>query len=293
MKNPFVVLGISNRATEKEATLAFRKLSSLYHPDKKATGNKAKFQEISLAIEQIRSGAADYYRDEVIIDVQRLHPGRDFPKQAREQDVRDFEKNLFKHVNPGAIKEEVLRATQVQSRADKTLEFVVYPSISTAYKGFVCEVPLDGKVYRITLPPGIPHRLRFAVPISYEKTIIVTAVFSQCQYGVLDSNTSKIQTRTIDGKQVQVLLTKDLVLGYELSRDELRRGCTLKFDDIAGGQFTVKVPAGHNHNVPIKVQGRGYFDWDRTNSKAVRGTRGDVHLKILRTETVKATNMFF
>ena len=53
-KRDYVVLGISEKATDSEVKTAYKKLSLVRHPDK-PTGSKEAFQELQAAYERIKS----------------------------------------------------------------------------------------------------------------------------------------------------------------------------------------------------------------------------------------------
>lgn len=52
MKNPYEVLGVGQDATADDIKRAYRKLASLYHPDKEG-GSKVKFQELQAAYDTL------------------------------------------------------------------------------------------------------------------------------------------------------------------------------------------------------------------------------------------------
>lgn len=55
ISNPYATLQISDNSPTRDVKKAYRKLASLYHPDKN-TGDKKKFQEISEAYEMLKEG---------------------------------------------------------------------------------------------------------------------------------------------------------------------------------------------------------------------------------------------
>lgn len=69
----YQILGMSNKASKKEITKAYRKLSKELHPDKADTGDKERFQKVAMAYEVVgdetERGQYDYALD---------HP-REFP----------------------------------------------------------------------------------------------------------------------------------------------------------------------------------------------------------------------
>ena len=53
MKNYYEILGLDKTATPEEIKKAFRKSAMVHHPDRKETGNEAKFKEIKEAYETL------------------------------------------------------------------------------------------------------------------------------------------------------------------------------------------------------------------------------------------------
>ena len=59
---------------------------------------------------------------------------------------------------------------------------------------------------------------------------------------------------------------------------------------MAGEEFTVKVPAQHDPREKIKVEGRGYYDWYTTFSRA-GSVRGDLYVQLIPTEEVPMSHL--
>src|SRR5687767_3946345 len=93
-KDYYKVLGVSDTATEKEITRAYRKLAKQYHPDANP-GAEDRFKEVSAAYDVLGSAAKRKEYDEV----RRLGPLRGGPGSGftsfRVEDLGDLFGGLF------------------------------------------------------------------------------------------------------------------------------------------------------------------------------------------------------
>jgi curved DNA-binding protein CbpA len=84
-KNYYVVLGVSDRASETEIKIAYRRLAKQYHPDVRSTGDPERFREIKEAYETLsdpgRRGSYDLARRAPAGDAwsTRPHYARTYP----------------------------------------------------------------------------------------------------------------------------------------------------------------------------------------------------------------------
>lgn len=305
MADPFSTLGIPSSASTDEARTAYRKLASKYHPDKVTDERQKliveeKFKEVKAAFELIEAGYTAsppppvYARSssftkpapayEGTFNEYNPRPGSN-PFYRRSSQAYKTASPKIHPIGPRIV--EAYRPPEV--RQNKGV-FIAYVTITEAFSGFLCDVTVDAKKYRVQIPAGVPHGLRFTVPIEGKNDVTVITRFSQSEYKFLGVNEAVLESTIVNSEPGKVYRTKDLYVTLEVHTKDLRNGKTLEMVDIAGQKFKVKIPAGHSAYVPIVVEGHGYVDWFTSHSKC-GSARGNVIVRFAVTEEVPMSHL--
>jgi hypothetical protein len=300
MADPFSTLGIPSSATTDEARAAYRKLASKHHPDK--GGNAEKFKEVKAAFESIEAGYTSPPPQ------QRYAPSSSFtkPSPAYEGTFNEFNprastsnpffrrpaSNAYKTAAPKIrpVGPRIVEAYRPPEARQNKGEFIAYVSITEAYHGFLCDVSVDGVKHRVQLPPGVPHGLKFTVPIQDKQDVTVITRFTQSEYSFVGVDTALLESTIVNSQPGKVYRTKDLWVSKEISVANLKNGTTLEMIDIIGQKFKVPVPRGHDARQPIVIEGHGYVDWFTSHSKA-GSVRGKVYVRLNPTEEVPMSHL--
>lgn len=304
--NPFQILGLLVTATIDEARQAYRRLAQIHHPDK--GGSTAKFQEIQGAWELIQSG---WRPEPPKPEFQQFAPKKssftggskpepvfkgysetpEFKKWQRRFDQPNTSaayRNTAPKIQP--LGPQVVQAYQVPKSLG---EFIARVSLAEAYFGFTCEVDVKGTKFRVQVPKGAPHGLKFTVPVQDKNTVTVTTLLNQNVYKFVGLDTALKENVIVNSAPATVYRTKDLRYTAEISSRDLSRGKTLELIDFLGAKYSVKVPPTPTHD-PRKVfvvPGHGYVDWYSTHSAAGE-QRGSVIVSLRVTEEVPFNQSF-
>jgi DnaJ-class molecular chaperone len=299
MADPFSTLGIPSSSTTDEARAAYRKLASKHHPDK--GGNAEVFKEVKAAFESIEAGYTApppqqrYAPSSSFTKASPVYEGtfNEFnPRSGSNPFYRRPASNAYKTAAPkirpvGPRIVEAYRPSDV--RAHKG-DFIAYVSISEAYKGFLCDVTVEGVKHRVSIPAGVPHGLRFTVPIKDKEDVTVITRFTQSEYQFVGVDTALLESTIVNSEPGKVYRTKDLWTTKEVHVKDLRNGTTFEMVDVSGQTFKVKIPAGHDRNTPLVVENHGYVDWFTSHSKA-GSVRGKVYIRFNVTEEVPMSHL--
>lgn len=318
MSDPYSTLGIPKSSSTDEARAAYRKLASKYHPDKVVDEAQKKiveekFKVVKEAFESIEAG----WQPEPVRPPPQYARSSSFtkPEPAFEGYAPAWEKaNAEGQATARAYKWNGF-GTKPSSQAYKTAapkitpytpriveayrppdvrknvgDFIAHVSISEAFNGYLCDVSVEGKKYRVKVPPGVPHGLRFTVPIEGKNDVTVITRFMQSAYTYKGVNEALLEGTMVNGQPAQVYRTKDLWIRHEINQKHLRFGTSVEMIDVAGQKFSVRIPAGHDPREKIKVEGRGYYDWYTTFSRA-GSVRGDLYVQLIPTEEVPMSHL--
>jgi hypothetical protein len=299
MADPFSTLGIPKSATTDEARAAYRKLASKHHPDK--GGNAEIFKDVKAAFELIEAGYTEpppqprYAPSSSFTKASPVYEGtfNEFnPRSGSNPFYRRPASTAYKTAAPKIrpVGPRIVEAYRPADVRQNKGEFIAYVSIAEAYKGFLCDVTVEGVKHRVSIPPGVPHGLRFTVPIKDKEDVTVITRFTQSEYSFVGVDTALLESTIVNSEPGKVYRTKDLWTTREVHVKELRNGTTFEMVDIAGQSFKVKIPAGHDRNTPLVVEGHGYVDWFTSHSKA-GSVRGKVYIRFSVTEEVPMSHL--
>jgi hypothetical protein len=303
MADPFNTLGIPSSATTDEARAAYRKLASKHHPDK--GGNAEIFKDVKAAFELIEAGyttpppstpppryarASSFTKPAPVYEgtFNEFNPRSGGPNPFYRRPASNAYKTAAPKIHP--VRPRIVEAYRPPEARQNKGDFIAYVSITEAYHGFQCDVTVDGVKHRVQLPAGVPHGLRFTVPIKDQQDVTVITRFTQSEYSFLGVNEALLEATIVNSEPGKVYRTKDLRVSKEIRAKDLKNGTTLEMVDILGQTFKVKVPAGHDPRQPIVIEGHGYVDWFTSHSKA-GSVRGKVYIRLNPTEEVPMSHL--
>lgn len=311
MPSPYETLGISQSSSTDEVRAAYRKLASKHHPDK--GGDAEKFKEVQRAYDDIGNGYTSPPAPPAPSQPTK-YPRSSFTKPEpafegfaplwEQEQMRSKARQQWNGLGTRPTSEayrtaapkitsyvqrvvQAYRPPEVRTNAG---DFVARVSISEAFQGFICEVQVDGKKYQVKIPPGVPHDLRFTVPIEGRTDVTVITRFTQSVYTYIGVSGALCEGAMVNGEPAKVYRTKDLSIRHEISKGDLANGKSFTLTDIDGSQFTVQVPRRHDVRDPIVIEGRGYYDWYSTFSKA-GSVRGSLTIRLSSTEEVPMSHL--
>lgn len=320
--NPFLVLGVPTNCSKDEARLAFRRLAMLYHPDRVSASEiksaEAKFKNIKAAWELIDADYLELIKSAEIKEVKKESPQykqqwyqpeaawsgfsetEEYKKwaQGSTRPTQPYSQKEFKNQNPQTkkfVEPKIVKAYQPWTKEntvkgkDKLIlgEFISRVNIADAYAGFICEIEIDSILYQINVPKGIPHGLKFKMPLLNDE-VIITTLFNQSIYQFLGVDEAVVESSIVNCVPARIYRTKDLFLNHEITLSKLQQGETVQILDFLGVPFNLIIPPNFDCLNYIKIPNRGYVDWCITQSSSIN-TRGDVYVKIIKTEVLDTT----
>lgn len=306
MFNPYQTLGLGSSASKDEARAAYRKLAQKNHPDK--GGDEEQFKRIKGAWESIDNG---WIAESAPTPQRQYSPQQSSfttrptwrgpasqpepaytgtytdpwsPQMARQPARRTYPQPYARSYAPPGPN-VVAAYDPNQGVRTNVGDFIARVSMAEAYNGFICEVEVDGKKHRVSIPEGIPNGLRFTVPIADEgkEDVTVTTRFTQSAFGFKGIGEALRESVIVNSGPGQVYRTKDLTITLPILSKALAAGTTIEFEDFLGETIKLKVPAGHDIRQPLKVEGKGYVDWYASHSQS-GDQRGDIYVTLNPTE---------
>lgn len=252
----YEVLGVAKNASDDDVKKAYRKLSSLHHPDKHTALPKeerdvheAKFKEAKEAYEMLsdaqKRAAYDSYG----------HAG---PQQRTYTASGD---------NINDILNELRRA---HARAqENAVPFIrVQVPIIQAYTGTKLPLNVYGQSIGYALKPGLPPGVGYVdeVPVGDRTRPIQIQV-------MIDAGEFKFRNL---GSEDGVRFSGDLEKEIEVEAMDIYLGAWIKVKDFLGVEIQVRVPPHFELKSRLKLAGKGYSNW--VGDKA--GERGDLYLHV-------------
>ena len=303
MYNPYDILGIPRGSSIEVARAAYRKLAMLHHPDR--GGSESKFKEVKQAWEHIESGWSEPVQRPA---QQQYQPRRSNTTWSKPEDVWEgyaakqaraqaAASQAYKTAKPKITpyQQQYVQAYRPPAPPNRKNvgDFIARVSLAEAYRGFICEVNVDGKSHKIRVPAGAPDGLRFTAPIEGLEDVTVVVRINQSLYSFTSLDYAISENTMVNGAPERVHRTKDLRVTQEVLDRDLRQGLCVQMLDFLGQEYTVKVPRSDTSRpVTVKVEGKGYVDWFSTLKQAGT-TRGDVYVTLVPTETVEMSHLRF
>jgi DnaJ-class molecular chaperone len=253
MTDHYKILGVEKSASKDEIKKAYRKLAQKFHPDK--GGDETKFKEIQSAYD--------------VLSDDKKRSNYDRPEPSFEGSHHDM------------MREMMRRAYEAGAGAYEQVFEVHAPiSIQEAYKGATIGINLNGKQDTVKLPAGVPNGARGQYTTEGGKKINVTAVFTPSPFKSKHLQESNRQV-SADGRGFTgIIETGDLETALNLDVLDLMLGTWVEVQDFLGDKMSVRVPAGFNPNLRLKVKGKGYLNWSVQSDSATKD-RADMYLRII------------
>lgn len=289
MNDAYSILGISPSSTLEEARHAYRKLAQKNHPDK--GGSEERFKDIKRAWEDIESGKATPPPQPQARSSFSESTWTSKPEPAWKGFSESRTSNAYRTAKPKIqpIGPRIVEAYRAPEPRTSIGDFIARVSLAEAYRGFICEVGYNGKKYRVSIPPGAPHGLRFSVQVEDKTDVTVITRINQNAYSFLGIDSAIFEGTIVNGEPAKVYRTKDLSIAYEVPAKSLGSSVGQTLEDFLGEKFTFKLSDADRNSV-IRVKGRGYVDWYSSHSRAGT-TRGDVLIHLVPTEKMEPTVM--
>ncbi len=300
MFNPYTTLGLASNASKDDAKAAFRKLAQKHHPDR--GGDEEEFKKVKGAWESIDNGwiaesaptpryatqPSSFTTRPTYSPPQPAYTGHAdpwSPFKAAAPRQRTYPHAYSRTYVPSGP--NVVQAYNPQPAVRTHVgDFIARVSMAEAFKGFICEVEVEGQKYRVNIPPGIPDGLRFTIPVEDDSQEDVTVItrFTQSAFGFKSINNALKEGVIVNSTPGQVLRTRDLTITLPFYIGPRgRTDGTVVFEDFLGEKITLKVPSSHDLRKPLKVEGKGYVDWYTSHSQA-GDNRGDIHVTLQPTD---------
>ena len=270
-RNPYIVLGLSPRATDSEIRSAFRRLAKKYHPDANPDDKKAeeKFKEISAAFDIIGDPEKRKKYDRGEIDDEGRDRGSPFNQWSQRgggqayggaggpggpgagasfDDLSDIFSDLFGGAKRGA---QAARGRDVRYRLE--VEFLD---------------AARGEKKRVTMPDG--RTLDIAIPAGVEdgQTLRLRGQGEKGPGGVGDVYVEiKVKSHAVfarEGDDVHIdapITLKEAVLGGKITVPTI------------AGDVSVTVPKNTSSGAVLRLRGRGI-------AKSKSGVAGDQYVKL-------------
>lgn len=284
----YEVLGVAKNASDEDLKKAYRRLSSIHHPDKhtSASDDERKTHE-----EQFKEAKEAY---EVLSDAGKRaiydragHIGLD-PSARHQERHSGFQ---WQEVNPNDL-DEILRQMrgghygfhQGFRRPKQVFEFNAKVTLADAFKGFDVEVQLpDGKKHTVKVGPGTPEGYRTQHEVD-ENHIIVAVTRIRDNYLIKDPTNCGFTPVMVEGRTDMRLEVGDIEAAIDVDALDLIMGAWVDVTDFLGEKLKVRVPQGFNPSQRLKVKGKGYCNWLHELKKPTP-ERADLYIKISPTFT--------
>ncbi|MEO1064303.1 MAG: DnaJ C-terminal domain-containing protein [Actinomycetota bacterium] len=258
----YAALGVSDDASEKDITKAYRSLARTHHPDQ--GGDETRFKEISAAYDVLGDPEKRAEYDEL----RRLGPMTGGfaggpgggTRQVRFEDLSDFGGgglgdllgNLFGRADgPGA------GGARPRPTPGADLETELHLDFLDAIRGVTTEVLVGADPVKVRIPPGVDHGRR----------IRVRGHGRPGQFGGPPGDLFVVvQVRPHERFERR---GDDLHLTVPVTYGELVLGTNLTVPTLDGPTVTVKVPPGTSTGRRFRLRGRGVEHKGRTGDLLV------------------------
>lgn len=269
----YEVLGVTKTASDDDLKKAYRKLSSVHHPDKHPDADKTKhealFKEVKEAYETLSDPQKRAAYD------QRGHsafePGFGGGGRSEMDDIL----SALRAARGGFGGFGGFRGATFH----QTAEVQAPVTLKEAFEGFDFNVELpDGSVKKLPIPAGVPDGYRSQHSINEHISLIVTVRIHDPAFRVRSASGCSWHQENINGRSMVVIETGDIETTINVDALDILAGSWQNVTSFEGDTLQIRVPAGFNLSNRLKVKGRGYYHW--VHDLARRAGRGDLYVRI-------------
>lgn len=224
------ILGLSRNASQDDIKQAYRKLASKHHPDK--GGDTAEFQKIQAAY--------------AVLGDEQKRKEYDNPQQNVHFNFNGEINEIFKHFgfNPFGDPLQNIRRKNQDIRIE--LECALEDTLFDQDKTLNIKLPNGfNKTYNIKIPKGVTPG-----------TVINYPNFGDNSFSNLPSGNLLVHIRILKHKDFEVH-GLDLYKTHTINALDAILGCEITVESLDKRLYTIKVPAGSQHNTKFKIPGKG------------------------------------
>jgi len=273
-KNPYVILGVKENATQEEIKKAYRGLAKKHHPDLNPGNkqNEAKYKEISHAYDQIGTPEARAKFDRGETDENAFNQGRQNKEWSSyyntQQNSGRYSQSFADSFGDEDLFEQIFgrsrsgKGSRTRSHVNEDIHYQMDISFRESILGAEKVITLaNGKNLSIKIPAGIEDgkKLRFKGQGNQEYAD-APAGDAYIQINVQEQNG---WTRKGDDVEMELPVSFfEAVLGAEVSVPTLH------------GQVMLKIPSGVSTGTKMRIKGKGVLTEGRQGNQIV-------HLKVM------------
>lgn len=259
MKRDFYeVLGVAKTASDDEIKKAFRKLAGQFHPDKLSGKPEA---EVKAAEEKFKEAKEAY---EALSD----------PKKRADYDANGFNPDPFRRRSQNFDDINDIQAamrSHFENMQKNMVQMVrIQLPIEEAFTGRKVPINVYGHSVAYQVRAGLPHG------VSFMDEVEVDGVKKRVQFQILINAGQYMFRQT--GSEDGVHFSGDLETQVEVEAIDLYLGGWITVKDFVGSkELQVRIPAGFDPKLRLKVASRGYSNWKGDAS----AERGDLYIAVL------------
>lgn len=282
--NPFATLGIKDNASLQDAKEAYRRLAMKFHPDRVPAKEKAaaeeQFKNIKQAFELIEGGYTEPVKDPK-------------PKSEPEPKPQAQQSQTFK--TRAEATQKFYTYSGVDTTEDTTIlayknldndDYEAFVPLSAAAAGFVLETKILTTAYRVKIPAGIPNNTIIEVGPAGRQVRVQIKFKSSTLKTIMAEDAS---TAMVNGDEI--LNSGIQIAEITISSRDHQNGTTVRLATSFGESVMVRIPKFHSLQHPIILQGKGYFNWNRTKKRAEARNNLYVYVSIKDPQYVQATQI--
>jgi len=273
-KNPYVILGVKENATQEQIKKAYRGLAKKHHPDLNPGNkqNEAKFKEISHAYDQIGTPEARAKFDRGETDENAFNQGRQNKEWSSyyntQQNSGRYSQSFADSFGDEDLFEQIFgrsrsgKGSRTRPHVNEDIHYQMNITFRESILGAEKVITLaNGKNLSIKIPAGIENgkKLRFKGQGNQDYTD-APAGDAYIQINVQEE---KGWTRKGDDIEMELPVSFfEAVLGAEVSVPTLH------------GQVMLKIPSGVSTGTKMRIKGKGVLTEGRQGNQIV-------HLKVM------------
>lgn len=226
MKNYYQILGVEKTASQEEIKRAYRKMASLYHPDKEG-GSKARFQEVEEAYRTVGDPQKRAMYDNPQPHFNMGGGGFDF------ESIFDIFGSRFQHPH---------QQRRAHQRAIMTLWITIQDVARFGPKTISVGTHQGTQAVEIEIPPGINDGDSVQYP------------------GIGPGGMDLVITFRIHPNPRWERQGNNLISNQPVDIWDLILGCEIDIQDILGATLSLSIPPNTQPNTMLKLRGRGLQD---------------------------------